>query len=226
MPTISGKEFNELYKDNTFIKPITKSGEHNGFRFKSGYNTDTIHFDPDINKPGGFTFYDEYDMGKYLHYNNKTMHYIRYVTIPDSATVSVEYPSFYSSNGAMRFKTNKFILSKKILISEHELWADEHFCLKALKHDITSFQYMKNPSELVCIEAVKKNGLLLQYIPNQTESIYIAAFKQNKLAKKYVKDSKSLEKIKEIETLQKGEKCMTGCLYLVAALVIFFIFHN
>ena len=102
---ISGKEFNELYPDKTFIKLTNKDEIHNGFQFKTGLNIDTIQFNPTGEcSTGGLYFCDENDVGRWIEYGNKKMTYYRVVKVLDDANIYIE---------EYKFKTDKFILGEK-----------------------------------------------------------------------------------------------------------------
>ena len=88
---LSGKEFNRLYKDRTFVKTTNKDENHYGFKYKTGLNIDTTLFDPNIEHGAGLYFTDI----EYL-YNWVDIYsicgypvWMRYVTIPEDAKVFV-----------------------------------------------------------------------------------------------------------------------------------------
>jgi hypothetical protein len=80
---LQGKEFNELYKGKPFIKLTNKDEIHNGFKFKTGLNVDTVPFDPSSGcKPGGIYFCEFSNIVSWLDYNGTPNQYYRYVLIP------------------------------------------------------------------------------------------------------------------------------------------------
>ena len=56
--TLTGSQFNELYKDQKFVKLTNENECHNNFQYKDGLNVDTIKFNPTgLCQPGGLYFY-------------------------------------------------------------------------------------------------------------------------------------------------------------------------
>jgi hypothetical protein len=105
---ITGKQFNEQYKDYKFVKFTNEIEKHNRFRFKTGLNFDHLEFNPVGQcRPGGIYFTDYNKRTMWLEYGGKKMHWTRNVTIPDRAQVYVE------NN---KFKADKLILSERQLI--------------------------------------------------------------------------------------------------------------
>ena len=45
-----------------------------------------------------------------------------------------------------------------------ERWADESYCLEAVKRNGDSLQYVKEQTEAICLEAVKQDGDSLRYV--------------------------------------------------------------
>ena len=108
--TLSGSEFNRIYKDTIFLKLTNETENHNGFQFMDGLNIDSVSFDPTGEcKPGGIYFTKECEAWRWLNYNSKVMIYMRIVTIPNDANVYIE---------DMKFKADKIILESKQRISQ------------------------------------------------------------------------------------------------------------
>jgi len=102
---LSGKDFNEFYGDITIVK-LTKDDEiHNNLKFKTGVNVDVLPFSPFGQcSSGGLYFTDIMKMPMWMSYGDKTMKWIRYVSIPDDAYVYIEKD---------KFKCDKFVLSER-----------------------------------------------------------------------------------------------------------------
>lgn len=104
--TMTGKEFNKLFHNVKFVKLTNPTETHNGFRFKSGLNVDTIPFDDKCECcPGGFYFTNEQKKEMWIKTGagQETNKFERPVTIPDDAKVHFE------NN---KIKTDKFILGE------------------------------------------------------------------------------------------------------------------
>jgi hypothetical protein len=195
--TLSGKEFNRVFKGKVFTKLTNEEEEHNGFKFRTGLNEDTVPFNPNgWCSPGGIYFCEYGEMPKWLHYgtNGNMMMYCRNVNIPNDSMVYIERG---------KYKANKVILGKRVKINEkayiaavkyHDLLLryvkdqTENICIAAVEYNSSEFEYVKNQTEKICMAAVQWNGLALKYVRNQTENICMAAVQQNGLALKYVRN--------------------------------------
>src|SRR5436853_7745479 len=88
---LSGAEFNEQFKKHKFVKLTSNPEIHNGFEFKTGYNIDTIKFNPKGScNSGGIYFTDINKMAIWLNYGNGPMMYAREVTIPEDSQIYIE----------------------------------------------------------------------------------------------------------------------------------------
>jgi len=173
---LSGKEFNEIYKDTVFVKLTNCCEEHNGFMFRTGLNVDTVEFNP-IGEcsAGGIYFTEE----KYIYMwtdccGNKSVQWIRVVTIPDDARVYVE---------KQKFKADKMILSERSYI-----WCNEKYYINIIKHNYAYFKFVENPSNEMCKMVLQIDGMYLQYIKKQTPELCSIAILNSWKALKYVNE--------------------------------------
>jgi hypothetical protein len=104
---------------------------------------------------------------------------LAFVTIPNDAKIS------YFSDANL---TNKLFIEKIINIEDWEMWKDEEFCRKIVKHSGFMLKYIVNQTDEICLEAVKENGYALKFVDKQTEEICLEAVKRNEFAFKYVKN--------------------------------------
>jgi hypothetical protein len=180
---LSGKDFNEKYKNVTLVKLTTETENHHNFQFKTGLNTSYITINPkDEYGPGGLYFCEFKDFPMWLQrYENgyEDNIFIRYVTIPDDAKIYI---------GNCLFKANKFILSERKLIEDLDEWNNKSFRENAFKLNEKSLTYVKNPPPGICLEAVKQKGFALRYVNKQTPEICLAAVKQDGHALEFVKE--------------------------------------
>lgn len=103
---VSGKKFNELYKDTKFVKLTNGPEIHNGFQFVDGLNIDTVEFNPTSQCCAGGIYFCVKDMTEHWRRNLASIFFIRDVTIPDDAQVYCE---------SEKFKADKIILSRRRL---------------------------------------------------------------------------------------------------------------
>jgi hypothetical protein len=180
MSVVSGKEFNRINLDKVFIKLTNESENHNGFKFETGLNQDTIPFNPKGRCKAGGIYFCEYEkMGRWLKYRGEQMIYYRYVRVPDDAKVYIEKD---------KYKTDKLILTERKEIKEIIDMMTEEMLLDIVKRDGYALEYIKNQTERICLEAVRNRGLALEYVIDQTKEICIIAVGRNGLALDYVKD--------------------------------------
>jgi hypothetical protein len=167
---LTGKQFNEKYKNEIFVKLTNETETHNGFQFKTGLNIDPIDFNsPEECKAVQLYFYNLNNLAKWLRYKREDMKYMRYVTIPDDAKVYVEVD---------KVNANKIILSERNLIYESEIWNNTDYQLSAIKQSEYVLKYIKNQTDEICLEAVKQNGYALRHVSKQTNEICLAAVNQ------------------------------------------------
>lgn len=197
--TISGTEFNILYKDVNFVKLTSEDENHNDLQFHDGLNEDILPFYPHgACHAGGIYFIDEKVMKSWIYYNMKFMVYVRSVQIPDDAQVYIE------NN---KFKTDKIILGSRQNISE-ETYIDaiinycvtpscfpqhiltKKICLTLMKHiayPLSQIPHNLKDKEL-CMEGVKLCGLSLLCVPVELRDreICMEAVKQSCHAIHYI----------------------------------------
>ena len=176
---LTGKEFNEKYKDklDTFIKFMNDNNIHHNFKYKIGLNIDTLPFNPSEQcKQGGlyFTSFD-YFTDYFIGYGN----YFCLVTIPDDALV-------YEEN--TRWKANKIIINKRIHIEDYVSTLSHDIIMKLIQQNGQILEYVKEQTPELCIEAVKQDGDALHYVKEQTPEICMEAVKQKGYVLKYVKE--------------------------------------
>ena len=178
MTILTGKEFNEKYVGQKFVKLTNKEEKHNGYEFKSGLNVDTVPFDPQGScRAGGIYFCELGKLSKWLEYGYQRMYYARVVSIPDDAQVYEEED---------KWKADKLVLGERRTIAELEIWKDREYCMAAVKLNGNILEYVQTPE--VCLEAVKRNGIALGFVKNQTEALCLAAVKRESFALEYVKN--------------------------------------
>ncbi len=200
--TFTGEEFIKHYPNTKFYKLTCENETHNGYVYSDGLNVDIIPFLTNAPcLPCGFYFSELDNVVFWFNYGYRKMHWIREVTIPTDATIYVEKD---------KFKTNKFILGPRVLIQDFEFWSDEEFCLKsvkkngrslefvkvqtpeiclrAIREDYSALEFVKNQTPEICIKAIKKNHHALQFVKEQTKEICLAAVKSNGHALEYVND--------------------------------------
>jgi Ankyrin repeats (3 copies) len=94
---LNGKKFNNLTKDLELVKLTNYEENHNGYKFKTGENKDTMEFSPIGEcKPGGIYFTEKDYVLDWKKYGDKTMYWSRKVIIPDDARVYAEDDKFKS----------------------------------------------------------------------------------------------------------------------------------
>lgn len=131
--TMSGVEFNQIFKNRKFVKFTNESEIHNGFKFQDGLNVDTVPFCPRGKcKPGGLYFCDyETDGGHWTYYNHVACRYYRMVQIPDNKEAQVY------------FEQNKIKASHIILGERKGIWeCDELFSMSIKVHDLKLIKYI------------------------------------------------------------------------------------
>jgi hypothetical protein len=156
MTVLSGKEFNEKYKDVRFVKLASSKWKYEP--------TDKYFnkFDDKQKYPYGGNYFCEFDKfpfwlvyGITMHYKENEYVYIYDVVVPDDALVCVDYDLIVPYN---TFKTDKFELKNKQKIEDLQVWNDYDFCLQAVAQEAYALQYVKlTMPEMVkiCLEAVK-----------------------------------------------------------------------
>ena len=180
MTILTGKEFNEKYVGQKFVKLTNKEEKHNGYEFKSGLNVDTKPFNPRGKcEPGGIYFCELGKLPIWLEYGYQKMYYARLVSIPEDAQVYEEYD---------KFKADRLVLGERRRIEELEVWSDERYCVEAVKQNGYALEYVGNQTKEICLAAVKQNGYALRYVLNQSEEICLEAVKRNVEALQYVKN--------------------------------------
>jgi hypothetical protein len=177
---ISGEMFCTIFPNlSKRLVKLTNLWEcHNGFRFKTGLNEDTIPFDPtDECKKGGIYFTDIGNIARWLEYSNEIMKYCRTVTLPSDCRVYIE-------DG--KFKADKMILGERVDISDLPYWSDNNYCLNAVRKDIKSLIYIRDINHDIQIEAVRNNRDAIRYLfvkkINISKEIKIEVVKRHPLA--------------------------------------------
>ena len=176
--TLTGKDFTNRY-GTKFYKILKDNCVHNGYKFIDGLNVDPVPFNPTREcSKGGFYFAEYRKIAYWLDYTDDLI-YIAEVTIPDVAQIYVEQN---------KFKADKFILNliNKIDIKDHECWANNEFCERAIQQNTRALQYVTNQNNDICELAVQRNGNALQFVTNQTNEICKLAVQQNGHALKFV----------------------------------------
>jgi hypothetical protein len=194
--TVTGKKFNELYKDTKFYKITNESECHYNFQYKDGLNEDFIKFNPSgYCNPGGLYFTELNKIGYYLEYGCN----IREVKILDDSLIYIE------NN---KFKTNKFYLEKKILLKDFEYWNDINFCKIIKKQTYEFFKYInpKFQTKELCELAIEQTWRALQYVRSdlQTKELCELAIEQDWSALEYVRSNLQTEELYKLAIKQDG----------------------
>ena len=124
---LSGKDFNQRYQTDKFVKLTNELENHNGYQFETGLNIDSIPFNPSGEcGTGGIYFCSREKMSMWLNYGYKPMIYVRWVSIPDDAVVYIEED---------KFKADRMILSERQKIDDFEEWKDPLYYSNAVKQN-------------------------------------------------------------------------------------------
>jgi hypothetical protein len=107
--SFEGNNFNKLFSECAFIKLTNKEEQHNGFKYNTGLNTLVDKFNNE-QCSNGLYFTELQYIYDWTTYGNKTMKYVRFITIPNNANVIIENHN--------KFKCDKFILSERIEIDK------------------------------------------------------------------------------------------------------------
>jgi len=172
---ITGKEFNELYKNKKFVKLTNEESTHNSFKFEEGLNTDTYTLNSVVYPFGfrtGLRFFDYEQFGKWTFCGNVKMEFMWDVEILDDSNVIV------MNNHA---RCDKFILSNK-----RSMWNNEELCIDSIKQCGMNFKYVINKTNALCLMAIESDGRVLEHIDNQSEAMCLAAVNQNANTLPYV----------------------------------------
>jgi len=150
--TLSGAQFNILFKNKTFVKLTKKDEKHNNLQFETGLNIDIIPFKPyGICIDGGIYFTDIDNMALWVEYKNMTMEWMRYVSIPDDAKV------FVLEN---TFKCDKLVLSERHKITFNNI-------KKAIQLNGLVLQYVEKQTPELCKLATQQNIKAQKYVKKQ-----------------------------------------------------------
>jgi galactose-1-phosphate uridylyltransferase len=178
-----------------YVKLTNKDCIHNDYQYKEGLNCLNGKFNNEkICCSGGLYFCRYEDIGKWIYYNKKLMHYIWDVELcKDSKIVDM----------GSKLKTDKFILKNKRII-----WSNEEMCKLAVKRNGLYLQYVKPKvmNEEICKLAVNKNGLSLQYVKPEVmnKEICKLAVNKNGCALCYVKPELINEEICKLAVKNYG----------------------
>ena len=174
---ITGKQFNEIFKNNTFYKFTNDEEIHYGYQYVDGLNIDTNEFDIKGGEccKGGLYFTSE----KYIYEWIDEYQYVRVVTIPDDARVCI-----YKN----KFKSNKIFVEPRIKICDSYLLSNEELQKLAVQQNGHAIHYIKDPSEEVQKLAVQQNGGAICYIKEPSEEVQKLAVQKNWGAIQYIKD--------------------------------------
>ena len=85
--------------------------------------------------------------------------------------------------------------------------ASEEEQLEAVKRNVFSIQFIKNPSEKVKLAAVKCNGCSIKYITNPSEEVQLEAVKRNGYAIQFITNPShevQVEAIKQLTNSKNG----------------------
>ena len=188
---ITGKQFNEIFKNTTFYKFTNIKENHFGYQYVDGLNIDINEFD--INggecSKGGLYFTSEKYINQWMIFNE----YVRIVTIPDDARVCI-----YNT----KFKSNKIFVKPKIRIYDSDLLSDDQVQKLAVQHNCNLIEYIKEPSDQVQKLAVQQNSYVIGYIKEPSDQVQKLAVQTNGCAIKYIKEP--CEEIQMLAVQQNG----------------------
>ena len=152
----SGHAFNRIYKDQILVKLTNSLENHNGYRFKTGLNIDSIPFNPDGEcQPGGIYFCQLEDLHLWLNYSDSPIVFVRFVTIPDDALIYTE---------KNKFKADRLILGNRMKIGDLKVWKDLEYCLAAVKHNGLALRFVKQQTQEICMAAVFNDHRALPFV--------------------------------------------------------------
>lgn len=175
---ITGKQFNELYKDEPLHKFTNKTENQFGFQYVDGLNVDVHPFDlshGDCSKGGlYFTSVINADCGLYRWLYDKE--YVRSVKVPDDARVCIYID---------KFKADKIIVGPRVRIIDSDLFINTDV-QKLIANDGRMIKFIKNPSEQLQLKMVQRNGCNIKYIKDPSENIQLTAILQNSKAINYI----------------------------------------
>ena len=134
-----------------YVKLTTEDCIHNGYKYEEGLNVLNGPFDNQkVCNKGGLYFCRKEYAGKWVDYNDKIMHWIWDVVVPDEAKI-------VDMND--KLKTDKFILSNK-----RSIWLDQEICKLAVKQDGYALRYVEYQTEEICKLAVQEIGCALYHV--------------------------------------------------------------
>jgi len=170
---ISGKEFNEKYKDMRFVKLTNGTNNHNGHQYTEGPNVCPDSFNPNPDCKGhGFYFCKEDDFIKWLYYNKTPMYHIWNVRIINKASVVVM---------KNKIKCDRFILSEC-----KSIWDNQELCDIIVKEDGLMLGFVIKQSNQQCIDAVTQNPIAIGFVNDQTDEINKIIIEKDKSNVQYV----------------------------------------
>ena len=134
-------EFISKFPHNTkFVKLLNNKKKHFNFQFNIGLNEITIQFNPMLNwscLPGSLYFTTSEHIDKFIGYGVNLAH----IELCEDAL-------FYCDLEGLKWKTNKFIITK--------IEQTEKICKLAVQQDGYALQFVKKQTEEICKLAVKK----------------------------------------------------------------------
>ena len=160
---ITGKKFNEEYKDVVCVKFLNDDLTHFNYTYKNDLNIDTKKFTPYGHCKSGGLYFCTIDNAKIFIklYGNK----FSYVKIPDDARVYVE---------KQKFKANKIILEKiqHISVFINKLSDDNNPILDSLiEEDAYFLGYITNPSDDLIKKYIQNNIHYVRYFDHNAITI-------------------------------------------------------
>ena len=182
MTLYTGKEFNEKFPTDIFVKLTAMNENHNGYQFVDGLNIDSVPFSYDkMCSRGGIYFCKLDNISRWYTYGRNTMYYMRRVTILDDSKVFDE---------GLKYKADKIFLGERQIIYENE-----EYCKGLTQYDWKRILGINNQAEKLCINAIKANGLALEWILNKTKEMCELAISLNYKALIYLPDEHKTEDI-------------------------------
>jgi hypothetical protein len=150
-----------------YVKLTAQNNSHNNFLFQEGLNTDHLPLNDKECEAGGLYFTDMDNWTKWIDYSEE---YIMY-WIWDCEPVG-EIITFKDNNSRIKYKAQSFILSNPRCI-----WTDFDFQLSAIKVYGKGIQFIDSPTKSIQLEAIKQNICSIKYIKEPSEDIQLTAVK-------------------------------------------------
>lgn len=155
--TLSGYEFNQIYKGVNMYKFFYRNLAHRDFIYTLGLNVDTEPFNPTGEcLPGGLYFCQESDCYKYFTtYDQK----VGIIEIPNDAQVYIE---------KNKFKADRLII--KNIIDFNDM--SDEFWTKIIPKNGYALMYVKHQTPELCMMAINQDISVSRYVKYPYGELY------------------------------------------------------